>query len=87
MCASLYRADADEPCEERENKSLLGGLSSSLHRLKDTDNKGIVAYHQCAGLGVDTEPCLDGAFFVFGDISAKVHGFYRLHFSLFELCK
>jgi len=45
---------------------MTGLLTSSLHRLKDTDNK-------------------DGGFFVFGDISVRRQGRFRLKFSLFEL--
>jgi hypothetical protein len=41
--------------------------------------------------GVELVLCLtaslDAAFFVFGDISVKVHGTFRLHFSLFDLRK
>jgi hypothetical protein len=44
---------------------LAGTLVSSLHRLKDIDNK-------------------DGAFFVFGDISVKIPGTFRLHFTMYE---
>lgn len=29
----------------------------------------------------------DGGFFVFGDLSVKVEGEFRLRFSLFEMCK
>ena len=45
---------------------LLGSNSSSLHKLKDTDNT-------------------DGGFFVFGDLSIKQEGEYRLKFTLFKL--
>lgn len=68
MCTSLYKPDKDEAWEGNGNKSLAGSLVSSLHRLKDTNNK-------------------DGGFFVFGDISVKVQGTFRLHFSLFDLRK
>lgn len=68
MCASLHKVDKDQAIEEHASKCLAGSLVSSLHRLKDIDNK-------------------DGAFFVFGDISVKVQGTFRLHFSLFDLHK
>ncbi|KAK5174049.1 uncharacterized protein LTR77_001129 [Saxophila tyrrhenica] len=45
---------------------LVGASTSSLHRLKDVDNK-------------------DGGFFVFGDISCRREGRFRLQFALFEL--
>lgn len=68
MCTSLYKSDKDEAWEGGGNKSLAGSLVSSLHRLKDVDNR-------------------DGGFFVFGDISVRVQGQFRLHFSLFDLRK
>ncbi|KAF2465513.1 uncharacterized protein BDR25DRAFT_318374 [Lindgomyces ingoldianus] len=68
MCTSLYKVDKDEAWDGNAGKSLAGSLVSSLHRLKDVDNK-------------------DGGFFVFGDISVKVQGTFRLNFSLFDLRK
>lgn len=65
LTVSLFRADRDEPHDAKGEKSLSGTLVSSLHRLKDVNNK-------------------DGGFFVFGDISVKVAGKFRLHFSLYE---
>jgi hypothetical protein len=40
MCTSLYKTDKDEAWDGHGNKSLAGSLVSSLHRLKDVDNKG-----------------------------------------------
>ncbi|KAF2001873.1 hypothetical protein P154DRAFT_154633 [Amniculicola lignicola CBS 123094] len=69
MCVSLHKADKDEPWDGlHASRALVGALTSSLHRLKDVDNK-------------------DGAFFVFGDISVRVQGIFRLRFSLFDLRK
>lgn len=68
MCASLWHPDSDEPWRSPPSKTLAGSVVSSLHRLKDIDNK-------------------DGAFFVFGDISVKTKGRYRLQFSLFDYQK
>ncbi|KAG9187461.1 hypothetical protein G6011_05332 [Alternaria panax] len=65
VSVSLYKPDRDEPVEHTPNDSLAGTLVSSLHRLKDVDNK-------------------DGAFFVFGDISVKIQGSYRLRFTMYE---
>ncbi|CAG5141084.1 uncharacterized protein ALTATR162_LOCUS860 [Alternaria atra] len=65
VSVSLYKPDRDEPVEHTPNDSLAGTLVSSLHRLKDVDNK-------------------DGGFFVFGDISVKIQGSYRLHFTMYE---
>ncbi|OAG11883.1 uncharacterized protein CC84DRAFT_1068987, partial [Paraphaeosphaeria sporulosa] len=66
MVADLWKADRDERCGDHGASNLYGGLCSSLHRLKDVDNK-------------------DGAFFIFGDISVKLTGTFRLHFSLYDL--
>lgn len=40
MCTSLYKLDKNEAWDGNANKSLAGSLVSSLHRLKDVDNKG-----------------------------------------------
>ena len=66
VSVSLYKHDKDEPIDSTPSDTLAGTLVSSLHRLKDIDNK-------------------DGAFFIFGDISIKVQGCYRLRFTLYEL--
>ena len=68
MCASLWHPENDEPWRGPPSKTLAGSMVSSLHRLKDIDNK-------------------DGAFFVFGDISVKQKGKFRLRFSLFDYQK
>lgn len=59
--------DPNQPPAHREEvkNALAGTLVSSLHRLKDTDNK-------------------DGAFFIFGDVSVKLEGFFKLQFNLYE---
>jgi hypothetical protein len=66
VSVSLYKHDKDEAIEGTPFDILSGTLVSSLHRLKDIDNK-------------------DGAFFIFGDISIKVQGSYRLRFTLYEM--
>lgn len=63
MVVSLYKPDQDEALPGSE--SLTGTLSSSLHRLKDTDN-------------------IEMGLFVFGDVSVKMQGSFRLHFRLYE---
>jgi hypothetical protein len=69
MCVGLCQTDADGAVESKSpQQHLAGSLVSSLHRLRDLDNK-------------------DGGFFVFGDISVKKQGTFRLIFSLFELVK
>ena len=97
MCASLYKLDRNEAWDGNAAKSLAGCLTSSLHRLKDVDNKGNTQYPRAYSISFfhleDIEivliltSSLDAAFFVFGDISVKVHGTFRLHFSLFDLRK
>jgi hypothetical protein len=68
MTVSLWHHTHDEAVPGAPSKCLAGSLISSLHRLKDIDNK-------------------DGAFFVFGDISVKIKGTFRLRFTLFDLQK
>ncbi|KAF2841847.1 hypothetical protein M501DRAFT_355104 [Patellaria atrata CBS 101060] len=71
MCCTLWHPEKDEPYKasgSSRSQSLSGGLTSSLHRLKDVNNT-------------------DGGFFVFGDVSCKVVGTHRLHFSLYDLRK
>jgi len=72
--------------------SLIGASTSSLHRLKDVNNKGerpraisndMRAIMKCDESLLITHP--DGGFFVFGDMSCRKEGLYRLQFSLFEL--
>jgi hypothetical protein len=64
VCTSLWKADKDEPYDDTGDKTLAGTLVSSLHRLKNANNKY-------------------GAFFVFGDVSVKVQGTFRLHFTMY----
>lgn len=58
---------------------------SSLHRLKDVDNTGeCESVYSYDGVLIAS---LDGGFFVFGDLSVKIEGEFRLRFSLFEMRK
>jgi hypothetical protein len=50
--------------------ALAGTLVSSLHKLKD---------------GRDNNNA-DGAFFIFGDLSVKLEGWFQLQFNLYEMC-
>ena len=95
MTASLVET------EEQENGSyrpvpgvqIIGQNVSSLHRLKDIDNKGEKS--NTAASALETFPIVntslhyasDGGFFVFGDISCRNIGQYRLQFNLFDLEK
>jgi hypothetical protein len=64
MSACLVKADDSQ--DEPPKNALVGTLTSSLHRLKDTDNQ-------------------DGGFFVFGDLSVKMEGKFKLKFSLWQM--
>lgn len=76
---------------------MLGQLSSSLHRLKDVNNTGacdlLVPLYSCRRCQKSSQLCAnvgfftDGGFFVFGDISVRHVGTYRLRFYLFDLQK
>ncbi|EWC44790.1 hypothetical protein DRE_06428 [Drechslerella stenobrocha 248] len=85
MCTNLYPASETPKdtggASSSYNQALAGTLVSSLHRLKDIDNTGS-RHEQPADLFVIF---LDGGFFVFGDLSVKVEGQFRLRFSLFEI--
>ncbi|KAL0256455.1 hypothetical protein SLS55_008850 [Diplodia seriata] len=97
MIADLWHPEENEANPE---KALSGTICSSLHRLKDVDNKGKyvpmigttvaarkVRAFQTVMNFVLTLVISDGAFFVFGDISIKQQGEHRLRFSLFDIHK
>lgn len=68
---------------------LTGTLVSSLHRLKDVNNLG--GFQQLNLQKRRRVPlipyptCLDGGFFVFGDLSIRLEGEFKLLFDLFEM--
>ena len=65
---------------------IIGQNVSSLHRLKDINNKGEEACqprHEIRRL----IHASDGGFFVFGDISCRKTGTYRMQFNLFDFDK
>lgn len=64
--ANLLKADSNETYNETGDNTMIGTLVSSLHRLKDTNNK-------------------DGGYFIFGDISVKIQGTFKLRFTVYEL--
>ena len=90
MCCSLWVNGQGPGPDHSENQqpgaTLAGSLVSSLHRLKDIDNRG-----EESSVGSYTLQTLiltsDGGFFVFGDLSVKIVGDHKLHFSLFEMRK
>jgi len=85
MCANLIRLSTNGSPEPVSQTELAGTLVSSLHRLKDVDNLGRL-YLKVQRKSLLTGD-LDGGFFVFGDLSVKVEGEFRLRFSLFEMRK
>ena len=85
MCCNLYSAAHDEPTLFPPHHALAGTLVSSLHRLKDIDNSGLSRQFPRRWLLADDQK--DGGFFVFGDLSVKIEGEFRLKFSLFEMMK
>ena len=95
MCTNLFAAN--ESASSPPNQALAGTLVSSLHRLKDIDNTGMrqdfraLQFLYCRSITTDmffvSFEISDGGFFVFGDLSVKVEGEFRLRFSLFEMQK
>jgi hypothetical protein len=67
MTSSLVQENNRESCKDQELPSnyLVGSYTSSMHRLRDTDD-------------------IEGGFFVFGDLSVKREGRFRLRFTLYE---
>ena len=94
MCCILYDARGEQPATSSTQTALAGTLVSSLHRLKDIDNSGALFIVpslsprsrdvKCAS---DEGVTTDGGFFVFGDLSVKIEGEFRLLFSLYEMLK
>ena len=93
MCCNLsdinqdLRSPIGNPHLSNSQQQVLAGtLVSSLHRLKDIDNTG-GSKLDCMS-GRDAKILIsDGGFFVFGDVSVKIEGEYRLRFSLFEMVR
>lgn len=88
MQCSLVPADTQYPDPNvADEKGLCGSMVSSLHKLKDIDNKGMVESVQHSKPLRLTRISADGGFFVFGDVSVRRLGEHRLLFSLYELQK
>ena len=88
MCATLFHSHDDVPFRKGQTNALGGTLVSSLHRLKDIDDKRTFAFTNptcTTWLKTSLTTLLDAGFFVFGDLSVKVEGKFRLKFSLYEL--
>lgn len=95
MCCNLSDLNQDPrspvgnpQLSNSQQQVLAGTLVSSLHRLKDIDNTGgsslLNAFFLLEMLNLTPT---DGGFFVFGDVSVKIEGEYRLRFSLFEMVR
>ena len=87
MCCSLFDPSDDVPVPVPPSTALTGTLVSSLHRLKDVDNTGTLTLVDVVDVNVTELTGPDGGFFVFGDLSVKVEGDFRLKFTLFEMRK
>jgi len=88
MCTNLYPVhDSGNGPSTAHNQALAGTLVSSLHRLKDIDNSGKLEWVKLFYSTRTNSLLIDGGFFVFGDLSVKVEGEFRLRFSLFEMLK
>lgn len=81
-CKENGEGDAVTP-----SKYLIGQTVSSLHRLKDINNESMLGPSDllCEPT-VLTNPA-DGGFFVFGDVSVRKLGWYKLRFSLFDTAR
>jgi hypothetical protein len=86
MCCNLYDAHQERTTPVAPQTALAGTLVSSLHRLKDVDNSGEWNLDRLVWNRL-TASIIDGGFFVFGDLSVKIEGEFRLRFSLFEMRK
>ena len=87
MCCNLWNANEERAAQTTSQSVLAGTLVSSLHRLKDIDNTGKLVWGLPCKSGVTELTLTDGGFFVFGDLSIKIEGEFRLRFSLFEMKK
>lgn len=61
----------------------------SLHKLKDTNNAGkCVLWNMRKSVGYEFANgtiIIEGAFFIFSDISIRIEGIFKLKFTLFEI--
>ena len=93
MCCNLWDPVEDKQAGSAQTDSqsqaapLAGNVASCLHRLKDTNNTGTSCLSARNAPGSRSLVLADGGFFVFGDVSVRLEGRFRLRFALFELCK
>lgn len=69
----LCAIDSDEPYRSPDGEqALLGTLCSSIHRLKNLpDHTG--------------KPAGEGGYFIFGDVSVRIPGTWRLRYTLYDI--
>jgi hypothetical protein len=88
MCVSLVNSSTHEDVVNSTQNTLSGQTSSSMYKLKDINNHG-KNYTFSKFLWffsiVIKSLYVDGGFFVFGDLSVKLEGQFRLKFSMFEI--
>ena len=92
MCCNLWHPEEDKQAVVEQTESsgsqmapLAGNVASCLHRLKDTNNTGTSCPSKLCIRTCNPNRAADGGFFVFGDVSVRAEGRFRLRFALFEL--
>ena len=86
VACNIWHATEDRPAKhDNDECALCGTVVSSLHRLKDTDNTGSLGLELFEMTNFAYLCSTDGGFFVFGDVSVKIEGQFRLRFTLFEM--
>lgn len=85
LVANLVDADNNDELLLPAHDYLSGTTVSSLHRLRDIDNQGKACTKSIFLLTTFSLRSIDGGFYVFGDLSVKKNGVFKLQFSLFEI--
>lgn len=70
------------------NRTTAGSVVQSLHKLKDTNNAGNfrdIRLHFYLFVLKSILLYLEGAFFIFADISIRIEGIFKLRFTLFQI--
>ena len=81
----LSAAQQGEGSDIASTPALTGTLVSSLHRLKDNNDKGLFFNSPTALTALTWN--IEGGFFVFPDVTVRIEGTFRLRFVLFEMLK
>lgn len=88
MCANLVHPTDDTKVYTPDHPALAGQVVSAMTKLKDTNNQGTFElWEHSISLTHSLEHIiiLDGAYCVFGDLSVKAEGQFRLKFTLFKI--